>query len=153
MVKILNLETDTFYLQDEQSDLYYASISYHRDGTRLGQKSQWAISIDDEFDLFKSSFSEISGWFDNFKGWGLSCVKEDETYLISIVGEGITNEQLFFVKYIDGGKNNKWHGYPANYQRNIQDKPSTQFLTVIYNEGIITKPQFSKIKKGKKCSL
>ena len=42
----MSLKPDTFYLQKEDSSLYYASVSYHRNGTRLNEKSQWEITIE-----------------------------------------------------------------------------------------------------------
>ena len=152
MKKII-LKPDTYYLQDETISLYYASISYHRNGTRLNEKSQWEISIEDEFELFNTNYSNVSGYFDNHVGWGVSYTQDADKCIVNAIGRGTSKETLYFVKYLDGGKDNKWHGYPANYMLNIHDKPSSHFLTAIYNEGIISKPQFAKIKKGKRCDL
>jgi len=147
----MKLKTDTFYIQNNKSDLYYASLAYHRNNTRKSEKSQWRISIKEEFQVFNDCFINFS-WFDNHIGWGIYLDPETKSNMLQI-GISTIKNPLHFIKYVDGGKDNMWHGYPADYLRKIQDKPSSIFLNEIYSRGFISKPQYSKIKKGKKCNL
>lgn len=143
---------DVFYPIDEKETIHYAVVSYHRDKTRLNEKSKWIIDEASEIDCFVTSISNPD-WVNENTCWGVKTIKEADQVKIDKLGTGTKGDNLFFAKFIDGSKDNKWHGYPADYMNNNQDRPSTNFLRSLFGNKFLTKPQVSKIKKGKKCSL
>ena len=125
----------------------YTFNPQHRDGNP--NKSQWIIIEADEKSLFETSYS--AGWKDteNKKCFG---IKKSETNII-VLGkckDRITN--LKIAKFVSDHQDN-WHGYPANYRTNQQDKPTTNILQKWVEENLITKSKMGKIARGQKCNL
>jgi len=127
--------------------LKYVHKSDHRDNT--ADKSQWTISEQEE----RSSFSLMyaSKWIvENDKGWGLHIIDKTADYL----GVGVNRARdLFIAKFVDGAHSNIWHGYPADYVANNQDKPDRRVLQEWGTVGYISFGKVRKVLKGQPCNL
>jgi hypothetical protein len=134
-------------VEEEEVQLYYKVRSVHR---RLGNtnKCRWTISIKEEVDCFKDSV--FKKWLEKTEGWGLKINGEGG---LEQVGLSDIEEVLKIAKFVDSASTNEWHGYPADYCRRNQDRPSLKVLTDWMDKEIITKTQMAKIKQYKKCSL
>ena len=70
------------------------------------------------------------------------------------VCSGICNkEDLKVAKFVDGSKNNIWHGYPANILANKQDIPPTSILLLWEKLNYINKSDIRKINQQMPCNL
>ena len=126
-------------------DCRYIISSQHRNGNP--NKSIWTLSHDGEIDCFVFSFS--SEWKDDNTCWGVSVIGQN----IQVVGHNTNNEVLKIAKFVDANANKLWHGYPADYMRNSQDRPTTNTLRDWVTKGYITKAKMSKIRLGQSCNL
>lgn len=108
-------------------------------------KSRWIVSATKEVNCFIDS--DVSGWTEVDIAWGI--ILENNTLLS--LGRGVQNDMLKVAKFV--GINNVWHGYPADYLRNHQDRPSMKILQIWREKGIIEKHQVVKIRQGKECNL
>ena len=123
-------------------------ISYaHRKINSYPEKSKWKISPDKEVYCFVNS--QKFNWVEDNISWGLL---QESNYLIEL-GVNRFKETLKFAKFIDSNKKNIWHGYPADYMRNQQDRPRISILLDWRNRGIIQKYHVTRIRRGKKCNL
>lgn len=111
-------------------------------------KSKWSIALRKELECFTKSLN--SGWTVTPLGWGVHYIRK--TQLLPL-GCNRHNESLYIAKFVDGSSNQTWHGYPADFVRNSQDRPSTNVLTSWRDLGLIKKHHISKIRQGKKCDL
>lgn len=59
---------------------------------------------------------------------------------------------VHFAKFV-GDTMQNWHGYPVAHWVALFDKPPQVVLKVWADDGILTKPQFARIVRGKKCAL
>ena len=115
-------------------DVFYTIISYHRNFNYNQNKSCWIINVEEEFECFKKCYN--NKWFDENDdyeiagGWGILI----ENKKVKILGKNKFNDDLKIAKFVDSENNGYWHGYPADYIRNIQDKPSTKILFLWYND-------------------
>ena len=98
---------------------YTISAAHRR---KSSKKSRWTISTNEEFACFSNSITNT--WKQNFSAWGLHIVNSTP----DILGKGVNKEDLKVAKFVDGSKNNIWHGYPANILANKQDIPPTSIL-------------------------
>lgn len=126
-------------------NLIYIISSQHRNNTN--NKSKWSVSFSQEVACFR--LAHLRNWCINFKGWGIIISKGE----IIVLGRNRFNERIKIAKFIDSNTNNKWHGYPADYIRKVQDRPTLAVLLNWREKGYITKHQISKIRSGKKCNL
>ncbi|MGV6946000.1 hypothetical protein [Sphingobacterium kyonggiense] len=140
------------YKQDEEIDLTsfncgkYIISSHHRRKNNP-HKSVWTISFDDEVDCFVLSLT--SKWNLECEAWG---IKLNDNGLETI-GINADSEELKLAKFVDGAKTNTWHGYPADYVKKSQDRPSTEILHNWVKEGYIAKHKMVKIRQGQSCNL
>lgn len=133
----------------EGIDARYIIVSYHRDNTRMEEKSKWAISEEDEIECFKQAL--LSEWYINNKAFGL---RSSGTDMFQIVGHNPQQEELKLAKFTnDAAGARAWHGYPADYVRKIQDRPPTAILSKWYEAQVVSKDAMAKIRLGKVCSL
>src|SRR5688572_32569235 len=116
-----------------RTDKIYLASSAHR--RKQKDKSRWTISIDDEIECF--ILSQISNWVETAKAWGLRLNRNS----LEQVGENPQREALKLAKFVDSSGNNVWHGYPADYVRNNQDRPGMVVLLAWRALGIIEKHQ------------
>ena len=112
----------------------------HRNGNM--RKSQWTCSPKDEISLFKRGVKEK--WFENNESILFSLVKEGIE-----VGKSLSGNRLFFSKFVYNSIN--WHGYPADYIKNSQDKPSKSILCDWFSKKLIGKRCLRQIMKGQPC--
>jgi len=133
--------------KEQEKLIYYKVRSVHR---RHGnsEKCIWTIFIHEEVDCFKLSTSE--NWLEDTKGWGLKINSEG---CLEQVGVSEQNESLKIAKFVDSSSTREWHGYPADYCRRKQDRPSTRVLIDWKEKGLISKTKMDKIKQYKKCNL
>lgn len=141
------------YQQDTEYDLTneglencrYIISSQHRNGNP--NKSIWSLTHDGEIDCF--IFSVNSNWVDEHTCFGVSVLGET----IQVVGHNCDNDELKIAKFVDANANMLWHGYPADYMRNSQDRPATNILRDWVQKGYISKAKMSKIRLGQTCNL
>ena len=145
---MITIKIDSVYdtpqqIQEGQNDYFYTIVSYHRNNSN-SSKSKWTILDNEEIACFLKSMQET--WvFDKF-AWGLHLIEGE----ILQLGINPMKEILKCAKFVQN--EGIWHGYPADYMRNIHDKPHSNILNNWRDSNIITKSQMSKIKQGK-CSL
>lgn len=123
----------------------YFIASYHRMRGHPN-KSCWLISHEEEIECFVTSISSL--WMESNVGWGL----KHDNGAIQIVGESTKQNELKFAKF-KGDINDLWHGYPADYIRNNQDRPGMVVLRMWIDAGYILKHQMLKIRQGIQCNL
>ena len=113
----------------------------HRDQKAKADCTQWKVSEWEEVKLF--SIAKIKEWIcpkNNL--WAIEKNGNKHTEL------GHTDKDIaYLAKYVTN-KNNEWHGYPVTPSREA-DRPPTIVLDSWRKEQLITKPQQSKIIKGK----
>jgi hypothetical protein len=126
----------------------YIIVSAHRH-RNPPQKSKWTIAPNKEVAIFthaiKNNWKENNGYI----SWG--ALKNGSKTLV--LGKNCLGENLHISKFVDGNNNNMWHGYPADYIRNIQDRPAMKILVLWRNAGIIKKKHAAKIRNGIPCNL
>jgi len=125
----------------------YVINPQHRDGNP--HKSQWTVSQAAECSLFNTSNS--SGWLDfsSKKGFGINKTEAAIDQL------GLWTDRVTVLKIAKfvGDQQDQWHGYPANFRQNAQDRPTTTILRKWNYVDYITKAQMGKITRGQKCDL
>ena len=124
---------------------YYKSVSYHRNGT--ADKSQWTISVDDEFDLFAKA--KRDGQIYDDKGYALWIVSE----VACVLGLTEHDSETRLARFVDGTRSDHWHGYPANYMRAKNDIPPMSLLRQWKENGLIEKSDITRLKQQKPCRL
>ena len=124
---------------------YYKAVSFHRNGTP--DKSQWTISVDDEFDLFAKT--KLDGQIYDDKGYNLWIVNETA----EVLGYTEHGSETRMARFEDGTRSDHWHGYPANYLRAKNDIPPMALLRDWKAKGLIRKSDITRIKQQKPCSL
>ena len=130
---------------DYQIAGFYKAVSYHRNGT--SDKSQWTISVDDEFDLFAQT--KHDGQIYDDKGYNLWIVND----MVEVLGYTEHGSETRMARFEDGTRSNHWHGYPANYLRAKNDIPPMSLLREWKKKGLIEKSDITRLKQQKPCSL
>ncbi|WP_308131381.1 hypothetical protein [uncultured Flavobacterium sp.] len=123
---------------------YYVS-SAHRRIQR--HKSRWTVTIDKEVECFIDS--QTKSWIDATASWGI--IQEGNNLLV--LGLNSQNEELKIAKFIAKNNDGVWHGYPADFNRKIQDRPAMSILQSWRTHGHIEKHHITKIRQGKECNL
>ena len=126
------------------AEKYFIS-SQHR--SKRPKKSFWLISITKEISCFKQSM--VSGWKNNDDAWGLYL----SNGIALVLGKNKNGEEVKIAKFVNSSGINTWHGYPADYIGNTQDKPTTSILQMWVCLSYIGKADMAKILRGLKCSL
>jgi|TergutMp193P3_1026864.scaffolds.fasta_scaffold16748_4 hypothetical protein len=135
--------TNDFSFYDGNNKLikyFYKFIIYHRN--KSSKKSQWLITCNEELEHFIKCVE--NNWIRNFYGWAIEIMNGNHT----VIGVSKDNRDLYIIKFVDGNKNNNWHGYPADYMFNTQDKPPTEILQNWVILGCITKSKMAKVMRG-----
>jgi hypothetical protein len=125
--------------------IYYIS-SAHRNLV-TADKSKWTISVNKEVECFIEG--QTSEWIEDNFSWGLKF----NGNALEEIGVNTQNQVLKIAKFIDSSNNNIWHGYPADYIRKQQDRPSIAILSKWRERNIISKHHIVKIRQGKSCNL
>jgi len=142
------IKDDPILIDDrEKPPTFYQVRSVHR---RHGnsEKSIWTISIPEEIECFRYSYS--LSWLEKTQGWGLKISSSDQLEEVGKSDQGIS---LKIAKFRDDKEDKIWHGYPANYREKIQDKPPETILAKWMEAGFINKVQKSRIVQRKPCNL
>lgn len=137
------LDTD-IDLAPRTTEKYYIS-SAHRRVQR--NKSHWTVTIDQEVDCFV--LSQTSNWIENIVCWGL--ISNGNNLLV--LGLNSQREELKIAKFVAKNNYRVWHGYPADYCRNDQDRPGIRILQDWRTKRHIEKHHIIKIRRGKVCNL
>ncbi|MBL7690598.1 MAG: hypothetical protein JNM41_03320 [Flavipsychrobacter sp.] len=125
-------------------EVYFISSAHRR---RQANKSFWTVSADQEVDCFITS--QTNSWVEISKAWGL--LQNGNSLLI--LGQNYHNEPLKIAKFVVKNEQRVWHGYPADFCRNNQDRPGTGILKDWRTRGYIEKHHIVKIRQGKECNL
>jgi len=140
------------YKADTEIDLtahttgnYIISSQHRRSGNP--NKSIWIITFDEEVDCFIQALN--GNWKTGTEAWGVKVIGD----ILQVVGLNNDRQELKLAKFVDGTNNNVWHGYPADYMSNAQDRPATNILKVWVDNGYLTKAKMSKIRLGQSCNL
>ncbi|WP_430898658.1 MULTISPECIES: hypothetical protein [unclassified Paraflavitalea] len=123
---------------------YYVSSAHRR---LQENKSRWTVTIEEEVECFVNS--QRNSWIEGVFSWGL--IPSESNLLI--LGENFQNEELKIAKFVAKNGDGVWHGYPADYCRNIQDRPGISILSKWRANGHIKKHHIVKIRQGKQCNL
>ncbi|MDT0173640.1 hypothetical protein Q9R23_11715 [Exiguobacterium sp. BRG2] len=127
----------------------YIYTNQHR-SLQNSDKSLWTISEVDELNCFQLMYD--NNWIcDTYSGWSLHKVRSSNEYLGK--SQPPKSEQVKIAKFVDSSKNSKWHGFPVDYRNSLNDRPKASILTKWVENRDITKPQMSKILRGKICYL
>ena len=137
---------NTIKITDEREVVYTISKK-HRGHNK--EKSYWLIKMPREIALFRSALKDGYENKANYTAWNLNIVNEE----ICIVGYTVDKKELKIAKFVDSNHNEKWHGYPANYIKNSQDRPSAKVLELWNTAGYISTATMKKIKGGQPCNL
>ena len=124
----------------------YGVHPHHRN--RSPQKSQWDISRDQELDVFVNARDQH--WLSKDLGWGLHIVRARVAYLGKAQDR---TRRLFMAKFVDGNRDQKWHGYPADHQRRPSDIPPAPILRDWMNSSLLRRAVVRKVLRGQPCSL
>lgn len=123
----------------------YLALPKHR-GQPDQHRSVWTKPVPEEVACF------IEAWRGS---WG---VKSGELWGhvsgdagLQPLGRNGHNEPLWFAKFLQNLSPAQWHGYPADYRRNAQDRPPTDVLDKWRQVGALAKHQMLKIKAGRPC--
>ena len=129
-------------------DLHYKISPKHRVATPSENLSIWQVDYQSEVQCFIDSID--SSYAVGHRAWGFISSPPFSKLGIGKFSNEIT--ELFMAKFVDGDKNDKWHGYPCYYKR-VADTPPKSVLTRWVKEEIITKKQMSKISQRQICKL
>lgn len=122
----------------------YKFIEKHR---TFGFKdaSRWIITRNEEYKLADDSI-ELNYVEENKKcKQAYNLLKNANK--IEVVGKNFKNDELKLGKFINSYQN-EWHGYPADYCRNNQDRPNQNTLKKLLDDGKIDKKQMRRISQG-----
>jgi hypothetical protein len=124
----------------------YILKSDHRNGGN-GKKSQWKISPVLEVRCFEHAHR--SGWRQTLNAWGLHLPVKAP----AVLGVTVDGEDVKLAKFLSQSSTTPWHGYPADYRRNPQDRPAVNVLQSWRTNGLITLSDVARVRRGRRCSL
>jgi len=134
-------------------NIRYVHNGQHRDGNP--NKSQWTITETEERKCFCSAahLVYIYGLGDRYC-WGLH-IEQDLVRYLGVTASRVPTfgQNLFIAKFVDGTRNDLWHGYPADPVGSYQDIPPSDILELWLGDGYLSKAQIRKIAKGQICKL
>jgi len=131
-------------LNPRTTSIYFVSSAHRR---KQKHKSRWTVTVDHEVECFINS--QENSWIEDFVGWGL--IPNGNSLLV--LGQNSQKEELKIAKFVAKNDDRVWHGYPADYCRNIQDRPGMSILSDWRTAGHIEKHHIIKIRQGKECNL
>ncbi|MCX6238415.1 MAG: hypothetical protein NTY07_12805 [Bacteroidia bacterium] len=114
---------------------------------RQAGKSRWIITVDEEVECFITS--QTLRWVEVSTAWGV--IQNGNSLLV--LGLSSNNISLKLAKFVDSDGKDLWHGYPADFVKNNQDRPGMVTLQDWKTRGFIEKHHMIKIRKGKECNL
>lgn len=126
---------------DTESKVYQINPK-HRDGSP--EKAQWTIPQEKEVKLFGWSIENKS--YSAKYYWGVRY----EYGRCIVLGFTSRRDNSKIARFECGNNQNIWHGYPADYIRDAtHDCPSRDVLNKWEKAGLITKPEISRLIKGR----
>ena len=125
----------------------YTAHPHHRNAAFAHQKSQWAISVNEEEVCYATA--NAHSWTSGGCFWGLHLVGPAPAVLG--VAPAPAFSPLMIAKFVDDQDN--WHGYPVAHWLSPFDKPDVKVLEDWLTSGLIRRPTMAKIHRGKKCTL
>lgn len=131
-------------MSDDEIVRKYTINPKHR-SKPTGDICTWIIDEKTEKQIWEQAISE--NWIADNKSWG---IKVENSRIIQ-VGTNIRKEFLIIGKFIDGNRNEDWHGYPANYVRNNHDVPPESILSTWLALEMINRAKWSRIRRQKDC--
>ncbi len=129
--------------------IYYIHKADHRNGSP--DKSQWTILEPVERRCFERAYT--SWRCSGYNCWGLHLEDNRVAYLGVTKRSAPETRNLFVAKFLDGNRNNKWHGYPADHVLNQQDIPPEDVLAMWLAAQLLRPAIIRKLSKGQKCKL
>lgn len=135
-------------VQSSGGRVNYTPNPQHRNSSFSAQKSQWTITVPEEIDCFRTAIG--ASWFGNDCYWGF-CLDQSSLRPVGIAPPPYSCP-VHFAKFV-GDTLQNWHGYPVAHWVAPWDKPPQGILKGWASNGFITKPQFARILRGKKCAL
>ena len=123
----------------------------HRNQSYAMKKSQWSISIQEENECFNNANDQE--WFFKNSLWGVQFIPDNNPPL-KILGAAPppVSCELKMAKFVCDSHDN-WHGYPVAHWMSPYDRPGESVLKDWCEKGIISKANFARIRRGKKCAL
>lgn len=146
MELLTDIEIDIKHKVKSKKEFKYIISSKHRE-IKSPHKSYWTIEYSEELDCFVENYSKA--YRESNLTWGLILNESS----LKVLGKNTFKEELKLAKFIDSSLTNIWHGYPADYRRKNQDRPSSEILKKWVDAKIITKAKMLKIRQGQKCNL
>lgn len=145
------------FLLDEFNEMYnsdnYYFYSKHRSKVNK-VASVWLIDLKEEFslceDAIKKRYLQDDFKSDN-KRFAYNLKRTSNK--LAILGESNSNAKhygLIIAKFNNDIEKRIWHGYPADYIANQQDKPNDSILKEMIKKKLITPREMNKIKRGLK---
>lgn len=122
----------------------YMSVSYHRNGDP--EKSQWTISVEEEFRSF--AISRQNRWYQDKRGWGIHPSGSLIEVGTLVCGKIVRISRFQEMSPLGQEFKDIWHGYPADIKGKTNDIPVVEVLDSWLNAGIIKRHQLSKIRRG-----
>ena len=132
------------------SDDHYCFSPKHRSKSNPNA-SVWIISLQEEFHLcddaiFKSKYVQP---YSNSKKFAYNLKREsNKLKQLGVSNSNTKDYGLIISKFINDMNLKEWHGYPADYIANTQDKPDDAILLKMKINGLITAREMMRIKRG-----
>lgn len=132
---------------DEHISLNFSSGSYtyslsnrHR-GRASDKKSTWTVNTTIEVELFEESMQKSYININNQLSWNIH-----STY----IGHDKDGSNVKLARFDSrNATNNEWHGYPVDYSKDPNNRPSKKILNEWVKRSIITNSEMIKILRGK----
>lgn len=128
----------------------YIFIEKHR-SYKYKKASKWIITLANEFSMADQSinfnFVEAINKNGSTNYQSFNVIRTNNK--IQNVGISKEGNVLIIGKFVNTSPN-LWHGYPADYLKNIQDKPSQKTLKSMLNKNMLDASEISKIARGKR---
>lgn len=131
---------DDTYGPTSRGDYYISKEDHRRTAKKKEEKTLWRIKEGQEFSVFKISNEPKNWWFCEENNCLFSLIKNC-SFILGSTGERIAKFPN------DRNAKEPWHGYPVLTERN-ENRPSSELLDVIQNQGAITYSVRIKIERG-----
>lgn len=143
---VITKKRNNYYdvIVNEETKSYLINME-HR--SKRNQKSKWTVYPETEVKCFEHACYQ--SWLVEWGGWGL-VLNGDIMLQLGVTRDNLPSK---IAKFVDSSQNGIWHGYPADYQRNHQDRPAMKILERWKEIGVIDASAMRKIRGGQKCNL
>ena len=122
------------------SGSYTYSLSNRHRGRASDKKSTWTVNTTIEVELFEESMQK--SYINNQLSWNIH-----STY----IGHDKDGSNVKLARFDSrNATNNEWHGYPVDYSKDPNNRPSKEILNEWVKRSIITNSEMIKILSGRK---